>query len=100
MLDGLTQISNILVIGTTNQKDKIDKAMLRPGRLEHALYIGAPDQAGREAIWRIHTKHLVQNKFIKPQILPNLAASTEGFTGAMIQSCVSRAVLIQRRGAI
>lgn len=33
-IDGIEALPNILVIGTTNRRDLIDEAMLRPGRLE------------------------------------------------------------------
>jgi hypothetical protein len=34
MIDGVDSLDNILVIGMTNQFDMLDKALLRPGRLE------------------------------------------------------------------
>ena len=79
IIDGYDQLNNIFVIGTTNRKDKVDPALLRPGRLEVfnkffsflfililknflvvqiLIEIGLPDQAGREQILKIHTAKL------------------------------------------
>ena len=45
-LDGVNELGNILVVGLTNQKELIDDAMLRPGRLEVHLKIGLPNLEG------------------------------------------------------
>ena len=57
-LDGVDSLNNILVIGMTNRIDMIDKAMLRPGRLELHLEIGLPDENGRLQIFKIHTSKM------------------------------------------
>lgn len=31
---------------------------MRPGRLDRILYVGPPDQSGREEILRIHTRKM------------------------------------------
>jgi len=49
-LDGLETRDNIFVIGVTNRPDMIDRAMLRPGRLEKLLYVPLPDSEGRISI--------------------------------------------------
>ncbi|KAF5898154.1 vesicle-fusing ATPase-like, partial [Clarias magur] len=60
--DGVEQLNNILVIGTTNRLDLIDKALLRPGRLEIQLEIGLPDESGRAQILNIHTAKMQKSK--------------------------------------
>lgn len=47
MIDGVTSLNNILVIGMTNRKDLIDEAILRPGRFEVHVEISLPDEKGR-----------------------------------------------------
>ncbi|WP_018143081.1 proteasome ATPase [Alloscardovia criceti] len=42
-LDGLEDLKNVIVIGASNRLDMIDPAVLRPGRLDIKIYIGAPD---------------------------------------------------------
>lgn len=47
-IDGVEALPNILLIGMTNRIDMIDKAILRPGRLELHLEIGLPGEHGRK----------------------------------------------------
>lgn len=57
----LTQLNNcakrgIFVIGTSNRPDMIDPAVLRTGRIDKMIYVGAPDHEARKAIFEIHMK--------------------------------------------
>jgi len=61
MIDGLSERSNILVIGTTNRKDLLDDALLRPGRLDVSIEVSLPSGKGREQILAIHTRWLEGN---------------------------------------
>jgi vesicle-fusing ATPase len=53
-LDGVNSLDNILVIGTTNRRELLDEALLRPGRLEVQLELPLPDQEGRREILKIY----------------------------------------------
>jgi vesicle-fusing ATPase len=53
-LDGVNSLGNVLVIGTTNRKELLDTALLRPGRLEVQVEVPLPDKQGRREILRIH----------------------------------------------
>jgi vesicle-fusing ATPase len=53
-LDGIKALSNVLVIGTTNRRELLDEALLRPGRLEVHIEIPLPDKEGRREILNIH----------------------------------------------
>ena len=53
-LDGVNALGNVLVIGTTNRKELLDKALLRPGRLEVQVKVPLPDRNGRREILKIH----------------------------------------------
>ncbi|MCQ2820466.1 MAG: AAA family ATPase [archaeon] len=91
-IDGVESINNILVIGMTNRKDLIDEAILRPGRLELHIEIGLPDEKGRLAILKIHTKKMKENKVLGDDVdLEELAKITKNYTGADIESMVKLA---------
>jgi len=91
-LDGVKQLNNILVIGTTNRKDMIDEALLRPGRMEVQLEISLPDESGRRQIIRIHTERLRDCKMMDPNVnIDELAKRTKNFSGAEIEGLVRAA---------
>ncbi len=89
MIDGVDSLDNILVIGMTNRKDLIDKAILRPGRFEVHVEIGLPDEHGRFQILEIHTKKMRENKLLGKDVdLKALAALLKNYTGAEIEAVV------------
>lgn len=82
-MDGLKQLKDVVVLGTTNRIDAIDPALRRGGRFECEIYIAPPEQAGREAILRIHTRGMP----ISPDVdFEALARPMVGYVGADIAS--------------
>ena len=53
-LDGMKSLGNVLVIGTTNRRELLDEALLRPGRLEVKIEVPLPDLEGRREILNIY----------------------------------------------
>ncbi len=90
-LDGLETLENVVFMGATNRPDLIDKALLRPGRIDKIIEIPAPDLKSRESILKIHTKNVPLAKDVN---LKKLAELTEGFSGADLEGLVREAVLI------
>lgn len=80
-LDGLHQRVNVTVIAATNRPDKIDPALLRPGRFDRMLYVGPPNEKEREDIFDIHLRKMPCSSDVDKRVLSQL---TEGFTGADI----------------
>eukprot|EP00980_Cylindrotheca_fusiformis_P001294 scaffold333_cov133-Cylindrotheca_fusiformis.AAC.20 len=90
-IDGINALGNILVIGTTNRKELLDKALLRPGRLEVQMEIPLPDEKGRREILDIHLNPLRRRGRLSDPLLKSLdiiAKKTKGFSGADIQGLV------------
>lgn len=80
------------MIATTNRKDLIDPAVLRPGRFEVHIPVLLPDEKGRIDIFKIHTKELVKNGMLAPDVdLAELARKTKNYTGAEIEGVVRSA---------
>jgi transitional endoplasmic reticulum ATPase len=95
-MDGLEELQNVVVIGATNRPTLIDPALLRPGRFDELIYVGAPDTAGRRRILAIHTEGMPLAKDVD---LESLARRSERFTGADLEDLVRRAGLTAlRRG--
>eukprot|EP00917_Polyrhabdina_sp_WS-2016_P024930 GHVP01053771.1.p1 GENE.GHVP01053771.1~~GHVP01053771.1.p1 ORF type:complete len:717 (+),score=142.90 GHVP01053771.1:301-2151(+) len=91
-MDGVNQLSNILIIGMTNRLDLIDEALLRPGRFEISVEIGLPDEKGRLQIFKIHTTKMRENNMIEDDVdLEELASNTRNFSGAEIKGLIADA---------
>ena len=54
-MDGFTKDSNVIIIGATNRLDLLDEALLRPGRFDRHVHIGAPNYHTRYEILKVHT---------------------------------------------
>ncbi|OYW46037.1 MAG: AAA family ATPase [Sphingomonadales bacterium 32-68-7] len=93
-MDGLEDLNSIVVIGATNRPALIDPALLRPGRFDELVYVGAPDEKGRAHILKIHTRAMPLAKDVD---LAALAAKTERYTGADLEDVVRRAGLVAIR---
>lgn len=74
----MEKMSNVTVIAATNRPDMIDPAILRPGRIDKRILIGAPTLDSRIQILRICTKDMP----LKDVDLRGIATSTEGYVGA------------------
>ncbi|EGR30589.1 n-ethylmaleimide-sensitive factor, putative, partial [Ichthyophthirius multifiliis] len=92
MIDGAESLNNILVIGMTNMKELIDKAILRSGRFEIHIEIGLPNEQGRYDIFKIHTANMYKNNVIDKSVdLHDLVSQTKNYTGAEIEQVVKDA---------
>lgn len=90
-MDGFNPLDSVIVIGATNMPEKIDKAVLRPGRFDKIINIPYPDQAGRAEIFKLY---LDKVKYDKNDVhLDTLVKATTGFSGASIKNLVNIAVL-------
>ena len=95
-MDGFSANEGVIVIAATNRKDILDPALLRPGRFDRQIYVGAPDWRGRLAILQVHArkKPLADNVD-----LPAVAKAPAGFTGADLANLLNEgALLAARRG--
>jgi proteasome-associated ATPase len=83
-MDGVEELTNVIIIGATNRQDLLDPAILRPGRLDAKIKIERP---GREASRAIFGKYLVPSLPIAPE---EVAAA--GSVAAALESLTERAV--------
>lgn len=73
------------MLAATNRVDILDKALLRPGRFDRQIFVGAPDIKGRASIFKVHLGNLRTN-LDKNDLARKMAALTPGFTGTLAQS--------------
>ncbi|KAF8208825.1 AAA family ATPase [Mycena galopus ATCC 62051] len=90
-MDGVQELRGVTVLAATNRPDAIDSALMRPGRLDRILYVGPPDQEGREEILRIRMK----NMNVAPDVdVVEIARMTDGCSGAEITALCQEAALL------
>ncbi|XP_060844046.1 ATP-dependent zinc metalloprotease YME1L isoform X3 [Rhopalosiphum padi] len=88
-MDGFHQNQNIIVLGATNRREDLDRALLRPGRFDIEVDVPLPDYAGRKQIINLYLKKIL-SKDINVDLL---ARGTSGFTGADIENMVNQAAV-------
>ncbi|WP_027632575.1 ATP-dependent zinc metalloprotease FtsH [Clostridium hydrogeniformans] len=93
-MDGFGVNEGIIMIAATNRPDILDRALLRPGRFDRQILVGAPDVKGREEILKVHTKNKPLSDDVKLDVL---AKRTPGFTGADLENLSNEAALLAVR---
>jgi transitional endoplasmic reticulum ATPase len=89
-LDGIEELKGVLVLGATNRLDRLDPAVLRPGRFDEVVEIPLPEEAERREIFEVH----LRGKPVAGQVkISELAAKSEGLSGAQIASVCNLAAL-------
>ena len=93
-MDGFGVNQGIIIMAATNRPDILDPALLRPGRFDRQVVVGAPDVKGREAIFRVHAKNKPLADDVKIEVL---ARRTPGFTPADIENLMNEAAILTAR---
>jgi cell division protease FtsH len=95
-MDGFGDHDRLVVIAASNLLEKMDAALLRPGRFDRQIYVAPPDVRAREEILRVH----VRNKPTDDVDLEMVARQTSGLTGADLANiCNEAAIFAARRAA-
>jgi cell division protease FtsH len=94
LLSGVEDRPGVVVIGATNQAEKIDPAVRRAGRLDKTIKIERPDVDDLCGILRFH----LESDLAGCDLMP-LALSARGHTGADVESWVRRARSHARRAS-
>lgn len=90
-MDGMNPASGIILIAATNRPDVLDKALLRPGRIDRQVFVNLPDLKGRTEILRVHAS---KYKLDPSCNLEAIAKMTTGTAGAHLANMVNEAALI------
>ena len=93
-MDGFNRTSGVIVLAATNRPDILDPALLRPGRFDRQIHVGAPDCKGREDILKVHAK---DKKLDGDVDLKVVARTTVGFTGADLSNLLNEAAIMAAR---
>src|SRR5262249_46318786 len=91
---GFTGAGGVIVLAATNRAGVLAPALLRAGRFDRRIEVGPPDQAGRLAILKVHTRSVPLADDVD---LAGIAASTPGMVGAELRNLVNEAALTAAR---
>ncbi|XP_053831231.1 LOW QUALITY PROTEIN: ribosome biogenesis protein SPATA5 [Vidua macroura] len=90
-MDGIEQLKDVTILAATNRPDMIDKALLRPGRIDRIIYVPLPDAAARKEIFRL----LFQSMPVSDEVcLAELVERTQKYSGAEITAVCREAALL------
>jgi cell division protease FtsH len=92
-MDGFGSTGDLVVIAASNLLEKLDPALLRPGRFDRQVFVSPPDVAGREAILKVHTR----NKPVDDVDFEVIARQTSGLTGADLANIANEAAIAAAR---
>lgn len=93
-MDGFGVNEGIIVMAATNRVDILDPAILRPGRFDRKITVGAPDVQGREEILKVHAR----NKPLAEDVdIKQIAQTTAGFTGADLENLLNESAIVAAR---
>lgn len=90
-MDGFGANEGIIVMAATNRVDILDNAILRPGRFDRKVMVGAPDVQGREDILKVHAKGKPLGDDVD---LKQIAMTTAGFTGADLENLMNESAIL------
>jgi cell division protease FtsH len=95
-MDGFDSSGRVVVIAASNLLEKLDPALLRPGRFDRQVFVVPPDVRGRLGVLQVHTR----DKPLQDVDLSLVAKQTSGLTGADLANiCNEAAIFATRRGA-
>lgn len=78
--------TQVVVVGATNRPDKLDAALLRPGRFDHLVYVPPPDAAARRAILEVQWRRTPVDERLRHDeaLMQKFIDKTVGYSGADI----------------
>ncbi len=93
-MDGFAENEGVIVLAATNRPDVLDKALLRAGRFDRQIVVGAPDVKAREQILEVHSR---KKRLANDVDLRIIAKNTSGFAGADLENVLNEAALLAAR---
>ncbi|XP_047654563.1 ribosome biogenesis protein SPATA5 isoform X1 [Phacochoerus africanus] len=90
-MDGIEQLKDVTILAATNRPDRIDKALMRPGRIDRIIYVPLPDAATRREIFNLQFHSMPISKEVD---LNELVLQTDTYSGAEIIAVCREAALL------
>ena len=90
-IDSLRDVKGVILLAATSRPERIEPALLRSGRFDYIVRFAKPGAADRATILRLCCRQVLLAKDVD---LEAIAARTEGFTGADLESVCKKATLL------
>jgi AAA family ATPase len=90
-MDGVENLTDVTIVAATNRPDMIDKALMRPGRLDRIVYVRLPDEHTRREIFELRLKLIPLDGDVNVE---ELVAVTERYSGAEIVAVCNEAAFL------
>ncbi len=89
-MDGFDTSKGIFILAATNRPDVLDKALLRPGRLDRRIIVDKPDLKGRLETLKVHSKDVLMDDTVD---LEEIAKATSGAVGSDLANMINEAAI-------
>ncbi len=89
-MDGFDSSKGVFILAATNRPEILDKALLRPGRLDRRIIVDKPDLKGRVDILKVHTKNVKLDETVD---LEAIALATSGAVGSDLANMINEAAI-------
>jgi cell division protease FtsH len=89
-MDGFDTSKGIFILAATNRPDVLDKALLRPGRLDRRIIVDKPDLKGRVETLKVHSKDVLMDDTVD---LEAIAMATSGAVGSDLANMINEAAI-------
>lgn len=92
VLNGVEPLDRVITLAATNRPNRVDRALLRYGRLDQIIYIPLPDEKDRRDIFKLYLRLMplkLDYDITLDEMLDELALKSEGYSGADI-ACVCK----------
>src|SRR3954470_2855177 len=93
-MDGFDSRDNVVVMAASNMLEKLDRALLRPGRFDRQVFVPPPDMRGRERILGVHTR---DKPLAQDVDMERVERHTAGLTGADLANLCNEAAILAGR---
>ncbi|XP_075785968.1 ATPase family gene 2 protein homolog A isoform X4 [Pelodiscus sinensis] len=90
-MDGIEQLKDVTILAATNRPDMIDKALMRPGRIDRIIYVPLPDSETRREIFKLQFRSMPISEEV---CLEELVLQTQKYSGAEITAVCREAALL------
>jgi cell division protease FtsH len=89
-MDGFDSSKGLFILAATNRPEVLDKALLRPGRLDRRIIVDKPDLKGRVEVLKVHSKDVLMDDTVD---LEEIGLATSGAVGSDLANMINEAAI-------